>query len=264
MDNKAMGSKLKILVAVTYLVMILANWLAVWLPINGMDTGAVSDAYPNLFAPAGTTFAIWGLIYLLLAGSVLYQTVLNKNQADSELSYKMIGTLFFISSLANAAWIFAWHYLQIPLTILLMLVILICLILINRQTSKAALSKKEILFMQIPFSIYFGWITVATIANVTVLLVSLGWKGAGFSETVWTIVALGAGLVIGIAVMLTNRDAAYGLVLIWAYSGILNKHLLPEGFNGQYPIVIYAVIFCLGLLAFAEAYLIFGKKVRLR
>lgn len=264
MDNKAMGPMLKILVAASYLVMVLVNGLAVYLPINGIDTGAVSDAYPNLFAPAGSTFAIWGLIYLLLAASVLYQTVLNKHPAQSELSYKYTGTLFFISSLANSAWIFAWHYLQMPLTVLLMLVLLICLILINHQTAKATLSKKEVIFMQIPFSIYFGWITVATIANVTVLLVSLGWRGVVLPETLWTIAVLLVGILIGIAVMFKNRDAAYGLVLIWAYAGILNKHLLPEGFNGQYPAVIYAVILCLGLLVLAEAYLIFSKKPRPR
>jgi vacuolar-type H+-ATPase subunit I/STV1 len=264
MDNKAMGPMLKILVAASYLVMVLVNGLAVYLPINGIDTGAVSDSYPNLFAPAGSTFAIWGLIYLLLAASVLYQTVFDKRPAGSELPYKKIGTIFFISSLVNAAWIFAWHYLQFPLTVLLMLALLICLILINRETAKAALSKREVMFMQLPFSIYFGWITVATIANVTVLLVSLGWKGAGIPETVWTMAVLGVGILIGIAVMFKNRDAAYGLVLIWAYAGILNKHILPEGFNGQHLAVIYAVILCLGLLVLAEAYLIFGKKIKPR
>lgn len=264
MESKSMSASLKVLVIVSFLGMILVNALANLLPINGMDTGAVSDAFPNLFAPAGTTFAIWGLIYLLLTGTVLYLTVFSKSAVSSELSLKTIGMIFSISSLANAAWIFAWHYQIMPLTMVLMLTILCCLIVINQGTRKAALSKREVMFIQIPFSIYFGWITVATIANTTVLLVSLGWKGMGLSETVWTILALAAGLLIGTTVMLINRDAAYGLVIIWAYAGILNKHLLPDGFNGQYPSVIMAVILCLGLLVLAEVYLIFGKRQKIR
>lgn len=235
--------------AITFLLMVVVNALANILPINGIPTGAVSDSYPNLFAPAGLTFSIWGLIYLLLAGFVLYQLGVFKGKSGYSLeAVKRIGWYFSISSLANIAWIFSWHYKMIPLSMLLMVVILITLILAYIGINKAPLSLKEKIFVRTPFSIYFGWITVATIANVTTLLVSLGWDGFGISQQVWTIIALAAGLVIGVATTLKNKDIAYGLVILWAYAGIMLKHLMPTGFASQYPGVIIAVAISLGII----------------
>ena len=253
---------IKIITVVTFLVMIVVNSLANILPINDINTGQVSDSYPNLFAPAGATFAIWGLIYLLLAGYTVYQFGIfqgNTTTDKTELINK-IGILFSVSSIANASWIFAWHYDIIPLSMLLMVVILICLILINQLTSKEQFSKIEYFFIRLPFSIYFGWITVATIANATVLLVSLGWKDFILTDTSWTVLVIGLGLVIAIATMLKNRDIAYGLVIVWAYSGILLKHTSPEGLGSQYPVIINTTIVCIVLLLLAEAYLIISKR----
>ncbi len=152
-----------------------------------------------------------------------------------------IGLYFAISSVANAAWIFSWHYRKIVLTLIWMLVIFICLVAIVLKLGKLKLSRKSKLFAKLPFSVYFGWITVATIANVTVALVSMNWNGWGISEPVWMVIITLVGLVIGVASVLYNQDAAYGLVLIWAYAGILLKHLSPNGFDSQYPGVIIAV-----------------------
>ncbi|WP_225419997.1 tryptophan-rich sensory protein [Methanohalophilus profundi] len=113
---------IKIITTVTFSAMVIANALANALPINGLTTGQISDFYPNPFAPTGWTFAIWGLIYLLLAGYTLYQLGVfqdNENSVRNGLLSK-IGILFSISSIANAAWIFAWHYQIIPLSLLLM------------------------------------------------------------------------------------------------------------------------------------------------
>lgn len=242
--------------------MIVVNSLANILPINDIDTGQVSDSYPNLFAPAGSTFAIWGLIYLLLAGYTLYQLGIfqgNTTIDKTELLNK-IGILFSVSSIANASWIFAWHYDIIPLSMLLMVVILICLILINQLTSREQFSKNEYFFIRLPFSVYFGWITVATIANAIVLLVSWGWKDFILSDAAWTVIVIAIGLFIGLATMLKNRDVAYGLAIVWAYSGILLKHTSPEGFGSQYPTIINTTIVCIVLLLLAEAYLLISKK----
>ncbi len=260
MESRSMSVSLKIMIVVSFFVMILVNALANLLPINGMDTGAVSDAFPNLFAPAGITFAIWGLIYLLLAGYVLYQTVFTKGAADSAIPRTKIGILFSASSIANALWIFAWHYQRMPVTLALMLVILICLILINLETRQAKLTKPEAFLIRLPFSVYFGWITVAAIANTTVLLVSLGWKGLGLSETLWTIGVLAVGILIGTSTVINNRDAAYGLVFIWAYIGIIIKHTSPEGFAGKYSAIIGAAVACIVWMLAAEIYMIFRRK----
>lgn len=249
---------IKAIAAITFLLMITVNALSNILPINGVTTGEVSDSYPNLFAPAGFTFAIWGLIYLLLAGYTLYQLILTPKKAPaSKLKLiTKINILFIVSSLANTAWIFSWHYFRIPLSMLFMTVILICLIWINQITAGEKLRGKDTALIRLPFSIYFGWITVATIANATVLLVSLGWDGFGLPEPVWAVIMIIAGFLIGCATMLKNKDIAYGLVLIWAYFGIYMKHVSENGFDGRYPSVILAAQICIALLAAVVIFLI--------
>ena len=256
---------IKTLVAVTFLVMIIVNVLANVLPINGVKTGQVSDSYPNLFAPAGITFAVWGLIYLLLAGYTLYQLGFFQTYTGRlrENSFEKVGIFFSASSIANTLWIFSWHYQMIALSMLLMVIILICLIMIVQILKTTQLTIREKLFVRLPFSVYFGWITVATIANATTLLVSLGWDGFGIPEHVWTVVIILIGLIIGIATMLQNQDVAYGLVLIWAYSGIWLKHVSESGFAGQYPIIITTVIVCLVLLIITEVFILINQRSRL-
>jgi hypothetical protein len=236
----------KIFVALTYIAMVWVNFLANSLPINNRSTGAMSDSYPNLFAPAGSTFLIWGLIYLLLAGYVLYQFI-NKSQKNEQI-FKNINPLFIASSLANIAWIFAWHYDYIGLSVLIMLIILFLLIKIADILRIQKFSSVEKVFIWAPFSVYFGWITVAAIANITVFLVSIGWNGFGIADFIWTSIILLIGSLIGILRMNKDKNSAYGLVLIWAYLGILIKHLSVDGFNGKYPSVIITVIGCLLLL----------------
>jgi len=237
-------------VLITYIGMIMVNALANIIPFNGMNTGQVSDAYPNLFAPTGLTFAIWGIIYLLLACYTVYQLGFlqkDKNTIKSDLLNK-VGILFSISSLANMIWIFSWHYRILPLSMLLMLVILLCLIFIVTLIKREKLTFTEKILVRIPFSIYFGWITVATIANATALLVSLNWNRFGISEQGWTILILIVGILISIITTLKNKDVAYGIVILWAYLGILIKHQSKDGFASQYPMVILTVTACMILL----------------
>jgi len=216
MEKKHGITLIRIVVLVTFLAMIAVNTLANTLPINGVTTGQISEFYPNLFTPAGLTFAIWGLIYALLGGYTLYQLEVFQDKTNNIKNKLLdnIGILFSISSIANATWIFSWHYGLIPLSIILMLIILICLILINQEINTEKLSKKEYFFIRLPFSVYFGWITVATIANATVLLVSLEWRGFGLAEEIWAVIIIFLGFIIGATTMLKNRDVAYGLVIV--------------------------------------------------
>ena len=254
---------LKILNTVTFLLMVTVNILANVLPLNGLNTGAVSALYPNLFAPAGITFSIWGLIYLLLASFILYQFGAFKGDRSTYRDdlIQEIGPYFAISSLANAAWIFAWHYRMIMVSVILMLMILYSLAVIVSQISKYDLfPMREKIFVKLPFSIYFGWITVATIANITTLLVSLNWNSWGIPQQTWTVIILMVGLIIAVITMLKIKDIAYGLVVLWAYAGILYKHLSQSGFDGQYPAVIVATIISMILLVCVVVYLVIAKK----
>lgn len=264
MAKKQRDIAIRTITAASFLAMIIVNALANALPINGTTTGRVSDSYPNLFAPASLAFTIWGLIYLLLAGYTLYYVVFFHSSTDAVNSKLMnkIGGLFSFSCIANASWIFSWHYHLIPLSMVFIGVILVCLIVINELLKNKPLTARHYFFIRLPFSVYFGWITVATIANATTLLVSLGWNGAGLAESTWTAVIIIAGLAVGLATMVRNKDIAYGLVFVWAYAGILLKHLSPEGFGGQYPVVITTTIACIGVLLFGEAYLLFSRKKR--
>lgn len=258
MERKTSG--LKIFTTVTFLVMIVANALANILPLNGINTGAVSDSYPNLFAPAGITFSIWGVIYLLLAGYILYQHGLFQKSPQHQKLISRISWLFSVSSVANAIWIFAWHYRLIPISMILMLVILLCLIVINQMTYKIKFSLQEKIFIKIPFGVYFGWITIATIANLTTMLVDMDWNGFGISEPIWMMIVLAVGVLIGGATMLKQRNMPYGFVLIWAYAGIWIKHTSETGFNNQYFSIVAATLIGICLFIIAEIYLLIPQR----
>jgi hypothetical protein len=249
---------LKIATLIAYLGMIVVNFLANALPIAGRNTGEVSDSYPNLFAPAGITFSIWGLIYLLLAAFVVFYLI--KKDNNNRNLWEKVSKLFILSSLANIAWIFCWHYGLISLSVLLMLVILISLIVIAEAFNKEKLNTKEQIFLRLPFSVYFGWITVATIANISALLVSLSWNGWGITPSSWMIVILLVGALIGILRTLKDRNIPYILVFIWAYFGIWFKHNSETGFNGQYPTIINTVLFSILLFILTAIFIILKQK----
>ena len=260
----------KALVVATYVAMIAMNVLANVLPINGRTTGAVSDAYPNLFAPAGLTFAIWGVIYLLLGAHLLYQLgVLHGTNADLRVAETLgglprraamerVGVLFSVSSLVNVAWILSWHYDFILLSTVLLATMLVLLVLITRTIHGEELSPRDRVFVRLPFSVYFGWLTVATIANITVWLVSVRWDGFGIAASTWATVIIAVGAAIGTAVIVRDRDIAYGIVLIWAYLGIWIKHTSSSGFRSAYPAVSATA------LAGIAAFIVAGAAVTLQ
>jgi cell division protein FtsW (lipid II flippase) len=253
----------KALVAVTYLAMIATNVLANALPLNGRRTGEVSEAYQNLFTPAGLTFSIWSLIYLLLGLHVLYQLGLFRgSQPEGERTALLnrVGVLFSISSVANTAWVFAWHYGLIPLSAVLIVAILVCLILITNSLWAANLTARERWLVGVPFSVYFGWTTVATVANITVLLVYLNWDGFGLADSTWAAIIVVVAMALGAATTLRNRDVAYGLVLIWAFAGILIRQTSADGLDGRYPVVIAAVVGSLLVFVAAEAIVLWRRR----
>lgn len=225
----------------TFLGMVLVNALANILPINGITTGEVSDSYPDLFAPAGFTFSIWGVIYLLLAAFVIYQAKgLFSGRGVREGGLQRIGIFFAVSSLLNMAWIFAWHYRNIGLSLLIMLLIFasLAIIYVRLGLARKDAPRGEFYFLHVPFSIYFGWITVATIANVTTYLVSIGWRGWGLPEAFWAVLVILVGALVATWHTLKWKDSAYLLVFVWAFIGIAAKRIGA-------PQVHYSIVFAI-------------------
>ena len=233
----------QLLNTIGFILTILVNGLANGLPINGKGTGEVSDAYLNLFAPAGITFAIWGLIYAALGLFVIYQLgFLSKGNNQYLEIVSDIGPSFAIASAANISWIFAWHYERFLISVLIMLVLLLSLIdiynKINQQEADTTLEKVSVRW---PFSIYLSWISVATIANITTFLVSINWDGFGIPEAIWTIIVILVATLITLKFVFYKRDIPYALVTVWALLGILIKHL--TFFAGQYTGIMIITVF---------------------
>lgn len=213
----------QIAVILATLVTVAVNGLANALPINGQNTGQISDRFDVLFVPAGYVFAIWGLIYLGLIAYTVFQA-LPAQKENPRL--RAVGWIYLLASIANSVWIFLWHYEYLPLTLIAMLVLLASLLVIYQRLgiNRTQVSRGERWTVQVPFSIYLGWITVATIANVTDLLWSLGWNGFGLSAEAWFLLMLGAVIIIAGLMAFTRGDVAYLLVLVWALAGIAVKH----------------------------------------
>jgi hypothetical protein len=218
---------LAILNIIGFLGTIVVNGLANALPINNKTTGGLSNQYPNLFVPAGLTFSIWGLIYILLAIFVIYTLVRATRASNGESFIDRIGILFFLSCIANVSWIFAWHYEIVPLSLLVMLLLFGCMlaIYIRLDIGLTVPNAKQQYMVHLPFSIYLGWITIATIANVTTLLIDISWDKFGLGEQVWAVILIVVGIAIALSILIRRRDIFYCLVVDWALLGILIKRL---------------------------------------
>lgn len=219
--------------------MITINGLANALPINGFTTGELSDMYPNLFVPAGITFSIWGVIYLLLLIFIITQTIAAfSDKASKYLLSPLASWAFALTCVLNSLWIITWHYQMVFLSVVVMLLFLITLIyLVRRMDSEKIENFWSRFAVKLPFSIYLGWISVATIANITALLVHWNWNGFGIPENVWAIIMIGAGTFLSSTMMLKRADIFYALVVIWAFYGIIIKREASEPF---YPEIIAA------------------------
>lgn len=193
--------------------MIVMNYLANALPLNNKTTGELSDSLPNLFVPAGLTFSIWGIIYLLLAAYCVVQFT-----ASDQIVIRDISWWFAASCILNGLWIIAWHYQKLPLSLIIMLGLLVILVFINMHVKDLSLG-----FIKSSFGIYLGWICIATIANVTALLVRYNWNGLGISEEAWTIIMISIGVLLVSVTLLRLHNPFIGLSVIWAFLGIYLK-----------------------------------------
>lgn len=207
---------------ITLIATIVINTLSNTLPINNRTTAEISDSYPVLFTPAGYVFAIWGLIYLSLIGFSIYQ-ILPAQMNNPHIN--RIGGWFIASNLFNSGWIFAWHYENISLSMVLMVGLLISLLVIywRLEIGIREVSPIDRSLVHFPFSLYLGWISVATIANASILLYTLNWNGFGIPPEVWTSMVIIIGAILAIAMIRLRNAITYPFVIVWAFSGILFK-----------------------------------------
>lgn len=190
--------------------------------LGGKLTAEISDANPTLITPAGYVFSIWGVIYILLGTFVVFQALPSQKEKNY---HERIGWLFVFSSLLNIAWLFLWQFEYLDLSVILMFLLLAALIAIYLRLNigKSTVPLRERLAVHVPFSVYLGWITIASIANVTVTLVSVEWDGFGISQETWAFLIVIIALLITLLVVATRKDLAYGLVVVWALLGIAVK-----------------------------------------
>lgn len=203
------------------LLALIMNGLSNFLPLNGRTAGEISDALPSFFTPAGFTFSIWGVIYTALIGFTIYQAL--PAQRNNWLLGR-IGWSFALSSVFNASWLLAWHYGYYVLSVGLMVGLLITLIVIYTRLEigkpNPNLSLADRWLVQLPFSLYLGWITVATIANVSSVANYLGWNGFGIAEPTWSAIMMGVAVVVAGLLLFNRRNLSYASVLVWALFGI--------------------------------------------
>ena len=236
---------IKLSVTVSVVAMFVVNALADILPINGITTGELSDAIPTYFTPAGYAFSIWGLIY---AGLVVYMISMFTNFTKED---RAIYPWVIASSLANIAWLFLWHYRLIYVSVIAMAILLASIIAIYTILHKA---KKVSILKTLPFNLYLGWISVASIANIAAALYVANWNRFGISPQVWSAIMIIVVTVLAVY-SIFKKTYSYSLVILWAIIGILVK------FSGlSNPIEIASTLGILAIISVLGVKLYWNNK----
>lgn len=206
-----------LLMTIAFLAVIVTNALANILPLNGQTTGEISNRILVLFTPAGYVFSIWSIIYLLLAIWIIaFWVNLRKGQTPSS----KIALFFVLSCVFNISWLLLWHYEFFIWSIAAMLGYLVALIALYLQYSNSERKFTE----RLPISVNMGWISVATIANISFVLTYHNWSGWGLSDQLWTVIMLTVATALALHIRFHHFDIPFALVFIWAFIGIAVKH----------------------------------------
>jgi hypothetical protein len=268
---------LKLTVVVSYIIMLVFNILSFIFPFNGvLTTPEIAKSYPNLLMPSDFTFSIWTFLYLLLALLVVYQLNLIHLKQDKPVygftgheqrklnpeMYNRISIYFIISCLLNAGWILAWNFDYIALSLLIMITLLILLAVFNKLLGMEDLSISEGLLVRLPFSVYYGWVSVLIVSNLIALLTSIRFNWLGISKPVWAVILL-LFILAGVSFRARkNKDIAYCLTILWALAGILVKHTSGQELDGRYPVIIAVITGCIVIISGEILYLVYEKNVR--
>lgn len=208
--------------ALSVVLALTVNILASALPLNGQNTGEISDRFDVFFVPAGYVFAIWLVIYIGWIAFAIYQ-FLPAQKENPRL--RKLGYWFALSGAFNATWLFCWHYNLFGLSVLVMLALLGTLIVgyLKLDAGRTPVSVGQKWAVDIPISVYLGWVSVATIANITSWLYSINWNGFGIAPQVWAVIMLAVASVVGALMAFRRMDAGYLFVFVWAFAGIALK-----------------------------------------
>jgi translocator protein len=239
---------------IAFTAMVYLNYLSNALPINGHTPGELSDNFVNFFVPAGITFAIWGIIYgwlMVFVGAQIFSFFNQYLSKKIDPIIEKIGWLFIISCGLNMAWLLAWHYEYVLLSALIMILFLgiLLLLFLNIGVGKTKVNKLEKWLSHAPFSIYVGWISIATIANITALLVHKQWAGFGLAPENWAKIMIIIGTLVTLFVIWRRNAIFYGFAVLWAFWGIhLKRNQIADAPSLEIDTLVY---FCLGAVLFA-------------
>jgi benzodiazapine receptor len=237
---------------VAFVLMIVLNAAANILPINGYNTGEISAMYPNYFVPAGFTFGIWSILYLLQGWWVLYSLKIAYGKEDDLSAVALVSLLmpyFSIACLLNASWILAWHFLQLGISLVIMILLLLVLISLYIQLRAFTVAPEGWISWVIPvvFVTYLAWTSVASIANATALLKQLDVKGIFSNEPLWSTIMILIALILGYIMGYKRRESAFAFVLCWAFFGIYKGQIEGSALVGYTALVASVICLSIGI-----------------
>lgn len=222
----------KIVLLITTILAIGTNVLAIVLPLNNKTTQELSNKFDVSFTPASYVFSIWGLIYIGMIAFSIYQMRATARLKDNTRYW------FILSNIANAAWIFAWHYEKLEASVAIIIVLLISLIMTYRRS----IFSTDLWLYRYPISLYLGWISVATIANITVLLYQYNFSTPGITPEMWTSIMVFVASLLGCYLLYRYKDYTFNFVVIWAIVGIAYDSLAIS-------VIVYPVLFCIAMIS---------------
>ncbi|SFC23793.1 TspO and MBR related proteins [Alkalibacterium subtropicum] len=213
--------------------------------INDMSQQEVSDMYPTLITPAPSTFSIWSVIYTFLIISIILMLI-RYNDAYYEEAIEEINYLFWLSCFLNIIWIITFSYILIGLSTLFIFAFLIVMVLIVKRVGKIQTKRRWLL--PLTFGLYSGWLFIATVVNISAWLVKIEWNGFGIAEEIWAVTVLLIAVGLTAFVLFNTENAIFPIPIAWAYFGIYNKLISPEGYQGDYTALQYTALIGIVLL----------------
>lgn len=247
---------LDVLLAVSFIGMLLVNILAEALPINGLTSAQISDKFDNFFRPAGFTFFIWWAIYALQVLYILYVFGVIKKPCLSDNTRDVVSIFTIVLNVFNIGWVFAWHYEQIFISLLIIILMLVALILVSKILRKRMLAGLCKLFIYVPFLVYLAWVTIATVGNFSSWLVAIGFAGFGLAPYIWAIIAVVISTGVAVPLGIYFNCLSYVAVIIWAFVGILVRQLTT--YAGDYTSLVYTTIVAIFIMTLTAVLIIYN------
>ena len=242
--------RLALLNTASVILVLVVNYYSQAFGINGNTVGSLSNRYENLFTPASYAFSIWGIIFLMMLVYAVRQLWLAFGRSKNIEGILKTGYLFAIGNALNASWVVVWLYEWTAVSVMVMVGLLLCLIQILMKVVNTSSNPtwKQRIMEQWPVTIYAGWITVATVANMSAFLAKLNWTGGPFSELQWTLLMISIAIVVNVLVIWKWRISSFALVGAWALYAISVRHesnyvdISQLAFSGAVILLVGAVL----------------------